>query len=93
MPPVHCMVLLKFVILELHKGQTAVATEEVFQKIGYLDSRGNRIACCDEEAYRVEIWVVYDDQRDKCKNVNSLLIPSGYEDQYKLEQTILRQDW
>lgn len=30
--------------------------EDVFKKIGYLDAKGERIACCDEDAYRVALW-------------------------------------
>ena len=36
--------------------QTVITTEDVFKKIGYLDAKGERIACCDEDAYRVALW-------------------------------------
>ena len=59
--------------------ETLITTEDVFNKIGYVDKNGRRIACCDDYAYTSNI----------CKNKDNLLLPKGWQSDSFHEKTVL----
>ena len=62
-------------------------SDEAFEHLGYVNTTGHRVPCCDEAGYSVSLLYpnLYYGQNGQCNHVGELVVPSQYIRQVHME--------